>query len=132
MINIPNKKHAMKERFQVRIFKKEILNFFILGSPVVIPAHLICLQKLILSSLIQWKNIKNLVSLLVSSLKSLFHLQQSILLRVRLTKIILQSGMFILVLCLGNILCFSKIFVLLNLFFYTTWIVMLKDMVSTV
>jgi hypothetical protein len=131
MITIPNNKHATKEGFQVRIFKKEIFKLFIFRSLVVIPTHLICLQKLFLSSLVQWKNIKNLVSLLVSSLKSLIHLQQSIL-RVRLTKIILQSRMFILVLCLGNILCFSKIFVLLNFFSYTTQIVLSKDMVSTI
>jgi hypothetical protein len=32
---------------------------------------------------------------------------------------------------MGNILCFSKIFVLLKLSFYIAWIVLSKDMVST-
>ncbi len=46
--------------------------------------------------------------------------------------IILQRGMFILALCLGSILYFSKIDVVLILFIWTTWIVLSKDKLSNV
>jgi hypothetical protein len=42
--------------------------------------------------------------------------------------IILQNGMFIFALHLGNILCFSKISMLLNFSFYIAWIILSKDM----
>jgi len=66
-------KNMTKEKFQVMILKKEALKLLILGSQVGIPTHLICLPKFF-SFLVQWRDIKDLVSLTVTCLKCLFHL----------------------------------------------------------
>jgi len=69
-------KNMTKEKFQVMILKKETLKLLILGSPMGIPTHLICLPKFFLSFLVQWRgDIEDLVSFIVTCLKCLFHLQ---------------------------------------------------------
>jgi hypothetical protein len=63
MIAIPYKKDMMKEKSQVRIFKKEAFKLHIFGSLMGILTHLMCFQKFFLSSPIQRRNIKDLISL---------------------------------------------------------------------
>jgi hypothetical protein len=48
MITIPNQKHVMRKRFQIRMLQKEVLKLFVFIFPVTIPTHLVCFQKILL------------------------------------------------------------------------------------
>jgi hypothetical protein len=75
MITIPNQKHVTSERFQIRILLKEVLKNFDFRSLVTIPISLVCFQNLLLTFLVQWKNIEDLVTFSITSMNSLFHLK---------------------------------------------------------
>jgi hypothetical protein len=83
-----------------------------------IPTDFMIINELVISLLVQWKHIKDLVALAVSKVEGLLHFENINFKVGQITyiNIILQRRMFILALPLRNILYFFKIDVMLILY----------------
>ncbi len=131
MVVVPHKKHLPWEKLEIKIYKKEAFKFFIFKMLVGIPRINLGIKKFLLSLPIQRRFVEYIISFMVSNLKCLVHLQD-IYPKCKMHNRHgnhLHKGMFIRAFFF-NILFLLKIIVELNLCSYTTWIVLLKDMLS--
>ncbi len=74
VISIQDQIFFLRKTFEGRISKK-VFRFLVFKVPMGVSTHLMSIQKLLLSLLIKRKDIKTLISFMVSSLKGPLHIQ---------------------------------------------------------